>query len=1087
MSIDRGETLLPGETHPDRDFRHMLLRDENTRLFLRLFSGLVLASGVLYISAAVFAGESLFRSAGALIALFCSAGALALYRQGRIDGGAQMLVWGIWLSLLLQIFISNGLMSRSLMALPVIIMLAGWLLPPRGTLVLCLASLLAGAILAAGEQHGLLPLRTSPSPPLLVWLAYSIYIGLAAALAHFIFRGFRRRHDAMHWLSDDLAARIETLSAREAELRLVMESVPVMLFHGDRNKRCLYANRSYADFYATTREELTGHTVREIIGAKAYDDAGVDATLDRVLAGERLNYLGTRRSSDGEDHRMLDIAMIPEPDGQGGTQGFFALFRDVTEEVRAEAALRRSEEKFASVFRSSPLAVAITRLADGCYLDVNDAFVRLYGWRREEAVGRTSMELGKWTTPEARTAWATRLRQDGRVSNLETDFRTRAGEVRRILLSAERIDMAGEACALVMTVDITERRAIEQALRESEERLRLATEGGGVGIWEWDVPTGRLEWNGLLKALFGLPADGEGMTLDRFVAAIHPDDRARVQHDFMLALEHHGEFDCEYRIVRPEGSVHWIVAHGHGQYDPAGLPQRMIGTAIDVTERRRAEEKFTKVFQASPVAISISRISDGHYIDVNDAFVEQFGWSRDEFIGHTAVEIGVWTSQAEREKWVAELQKAGRVKNWETALNSKSGDRHSVIVSAERIWLEGEECVIGMVYDITERLRAETALRESEARLREAQRIGRTGSWDLDIVSRRMAWSDELHRIYEREPGSFGCTWESLLSLVHPDDLPLMQNAWRTSPDDEGSRELRHRILTPDGRVKHLHVRFEIFHGHDGKPVRALGTAQDITEQVLAREEIQRLNAGLEQRVQERTAELTAANRELESFAYSISHDLRAPLRGIDGFSHLLAEEYAERLDDTGRGYLERVRRAAQRMGELIDDILELSRVTRLGMHRVSVDLSELAREILDERLRVAPDHAAQIVLASGCTAFGDAQLLRVLMQNLLENAWKYSARENAPRIEFGCNTEHGEHVFFVRDNGVGFDMQYAGRLFAPFQRLHSPEEFEGTGIGLATVARVVNRHGGKVWAKSAPGQGATFHFTLGHPSGNGQ
>ena len=203
-------------------------------------------------------------------------------------------------------------------------------------------------------------------------------------------------------------------------------------------------------------------------------------------------------------------------------------------------------------------------------------------------------------------------------------------------------------------------------------------------------------------------------------------------------------------------------------------------------------------------------------------------------------------------------------------------------------------------------------------------------------------------------------------------------------------------------------------------------------------------------------------------------------MRGIDGFSHLLAEEYAERLDETGRGYLERVRRAAQRMGNLIDDILELSRITRLGMRRTAVDLSALASEILDEHMRAAPEHAVKIVLAPVGAAYGDPQLLRVMMQNLLENAWKYSAKEPSPRIEFGCGMENGERVFHVRDNGVGFDMQYADRLFAPFQRLHKPEDFEGTGIGLATVARVVHRHGGRVWAESSPGHGAIFRFTLG-------
>jgi PAS domain S-box-containing protein len=382
--------------------------------------------------------------------------------------------------------------------------------------------------------------------------------------------------------------------------------------------------------------------------------------------------------------------------------------------------------------------------------------------------------------------------------------------------------------------------------------------------------------------------------------------------------------------------------------------------------------------------------------------------------------------------------------------------------------------------DITERKRIEEALKASQTRLSEAQRIGHIGSWEFDPASETFVWSEEITRIFETKMAPGTVDYAIFLKTIHPDDRDAFDKAFRQSIAAGRPLELTYRLRMPDGRVKHLHVRAETQLGPDGRPLKSMGTTQDITEQELARQEIRRLNAELERRVQERTAELTAANRELESFAYSISHDLRAPLRGIDGFSLLLAEEYAERLDEQGRDYLDRVRRAAQRMGHLIDDILELSRVTRQNMRRTKVDLSEIVTELIEERARAEPGHRVGLRLAPGRTAFGDPQLLRVMLQNLLENAWKYSSREASPKIEFGSETLEEETVFFVRDNGVGFDMKYAGHLFAPFQRLHKPEEFEGTGIGLATVARVIHRHGGRVWAESTPGQGATFRFTLG-------
>ena len=290
---------------------------------------------------------------------------------------------------------------------------------------------------------------------------------------------------------------------------------------------------------------------------------------------------------------------------------------------------------------------------------------------------------------------------------------------------------------------------------------------------------------------------------------------------------------------------------------------------------------------------------------------------------------------------------------------------------------------------------------------------------------------------------------------------------------------LRHR----DGHPVWVSASLQYVRDENGEVIGAEGVGRDITDAKRAEEALKRANEQLEDRVRERTRELEAVNRELESFAYSVSHDLRAPLRIIDGFSQSLMEEFADELPAEARASLRRVRAAAHRMGELIEDLLLLSRVTRAEMRRETVDLSALVREIGGRLAAEAPDRAVTFQVEDGLIARGDRALLRVALENLLENAWKYTSRTPAPRIRFfAVDDPDGARAYCVQDNGVGFDPRYAHQLFQPFRRLHRAEEFEGTGIGLATVARIVHRHGGQVRARGNPGQGARFCFTLGEP-----
>ncbi|RSM69497.1 hypothetical protein DMB66_10890 [Actinoplanes sp. ATCC 53533] len=283
---------------------------------------------------------------------------------------------------------------------------------------------------------------------------------------------------------------------------------------------------------------------------------------------------------------------------------------------------------------------------------------------------------------------------------------------------------------------------------------------------------------------------------------------------------------------------------------------------------------------------------------------------------------------------------------------------------------------------------------------------------------------------------------------------------------------------TDHGLRTYVSVKFPVLDS-SAKPYAVCGISTDITELKQAEAEARRLAAELETRVRNRTAELEASNKELDAFAYTVSHDLRAPLRSLHGFSQALQDDYTDRLDDTGREYLRRLQANVARMGHMIDDLLNLSRSTRVELGRRDVDLGAIADEVAEELAAADPQRQVTLVVREGLHTHADPQLLRLLLQNLIGNAWKFTGRRSDPVVEV-CRCERDDETFFVvRDNGAGFDMQYADKLFTAFQRLHPAAEFEGTGIGLAIVARIVHRHGGRIFAEAAPDQGASFFFSL--------
>jgi PAS domain S-box-containing protein len=385
----------------------------------------------------------------------------------------------------------------------------------------------------------------------------------------------------------------------------------------------------------------------------------------------------------------------------------------------------------------------------------------------------------------------------------------------------------------------------------------------------------------------------------------------------------------------------------------------------------------------------------------------------------------------------------------------------------------------GIVQDITDRKNAEEALRESEKRFRTIFEEAPMGVALIDSLT------GHIYEVNSRFAEIAGWTRAEMatidwMSITHPDDVQEdLDNMALLNAGKISGFHMNKRYRRPDGSYVWISMTIAPITVRDKSQPRHLCMIEDITDRRKAEEELRRHRDHLEEMVKERTKNLEAVNKELSAFSYSVAHDIRAPLRSIDGFSKALLEDCAESLNEESRSYLGRIRTSSQLMAQLLDDVLNLAHVSQADLTRRDVDLSKIARSIAAEIKEAEPSRDTEFVIEPDIVVNGDATLLSLVMKNLLDNAWKFTAKTMHAKIEFAREQKDGKRIYFVRDNGVGFDAAYVDKLFNPFQRLHSKTEFHGTGIGLSIVKRIIHRHGGYVWAEGSVGQGATFYFTV--------
>ena len=838
-------------------------------------------------------------------------------------------------------------------------------------------------------------------------------------------------------------------------------------------------NRGAERMFGWTAAEAAGRSLTEL-HMQAADAGELARCVDTLRGGRCVRLSGLRLRKDGSTLHA-ECLFTPLIGEDGRYAGAVNTVRDITPLVESERALRQSEEKFYKAFHSNPYFTMISRLSDGRIVEANEGSGKLLGVPAAEMAGKLSVtDLDMWADPGDRARFAQQLSAQGSVRDFPAVFKDRNGVRRDVEITAQTIELDGEPHIIGTTREVTEQRRAEAERAKSEEKFNKAFHASPDAIVITRQADGVVvEANEGFERLTGY---GVGETVGRHLVDTlniwaHPQQRR----EFVGLVKAHGRVSgFEHDIRRKDGELRHCSVSSVA-IDIGGEPC-LISVVRDITRQRldelalkASEERFVKAFNANPNYATVSRLEDGRFVAVNQGFERMTGWKAEEVLGRTAVDIGLWAEPAEREELVRRLKADGEWQGFKVHFRRKNGEVVLIEGSCVLAEIGGERQIIGIARDITEVQRAQDALRQSE------EKFAKVFHSSPDGIMILRAEDGLIFDINE--------SFEQLLERSRDEVVGRTVNdvgLWARPELRAGFlAELRARgmvvgyefeLRTKSGRVRDMTVSTALI-DIGGVPC-LISIARDITDQRRAEEEIRNLNVTLEHRVQERTVELEEAVREMESFSYSISHDLRAPLRAIAGYARIVEEDYAAAIDAEGKRLLGRIAGGAIRMGELIDDLLDFSRIGRADLKKSPVDMNLVVRDVIGE-LDEAGANRRQFDIGDLPQAEADRGLLRQAWMNLLSNAVKYSRQRDPARIEVGGAIEGDELHYWVRDNGAGFDMAFSDKLFKVFQRLHRDPSFEGTGVGLALVARIVQKHGGRVWAEGAPEAGATFHFTL--------
>ncbi|TAH05482.1 MAG: PAS domain S-box protein [Sphingobacteriales bacterium] len=785
----------------------------------------------------------------------------------------------------------------------------------------------------------------------------------------------------------------------------------------------------------------------------------------------------------GHELRQFEGRMMPI-----NKEEVLIIIRDVTERNQAVDRIKKEEERFQLMVENSNDIFIITQPEKVNYVSPN--VKKVLGYTAEEF---TVIDLQKIIHPNDFPHRWNELSEPGSSLQFEYRIKNKQNEWRWIEAFGINLSHLESVNGMVFNLrDITEKKekeaqikqlnkalgqTVEQRTKElqkSETLLQEAERIAKLGSWEFDLSTEIVTWSNALYEIFAVDPNQPVPSFAEQKRFYEREDWEILNKLVQRAIEFGEPYSVDLRMLRADGSKGFLLAKGEPQKNEDGVINRLVGIAKDITERKTAEELVQKLTNRLEQATKVSGVGVWEWnvktneLIWNDTMYQIFGIEPALFTGiYELWESTIYPEDLPLVKKEVAMAVSG-TKDFDMEFRIIWPDKSIRYIKGNGTVRKDEnglaEFMIGTNWDITESKKADELVREQRQTFEFILEQSFAGYWDWTVGSETIYVSDTYKKMlgYENEPSFNTVTF--LRSIIDPDDHELLKRITEDHFSSKGEKpfygEVRYRHKN-GGTVWVITKGAAIKWDETGRPLRMIGCQIDITKRKM-------LEADIEKN-----------RKELEAFSYSVSHDLRAPLRGIDGWSLALLEDYGNVLDEKAHQYLSRVRSETQRMGQLIDDLLQLSRVSRIDLNWSLVDFTALAYEAYNRIDEAANGRRIEMIIETNMKVWGDTKMLDILLTNLLSNAIKFTGRCDEAKIEIGTKLQAETPVFYIKDNGAGFDMNHAKNLFGAFQRLHKQSEFPGTGIGLAIVQRIVNIHSGSIWAEAQPGRGACFFFTL--------